>query len=237
MSYWTPVDVGDPRIVEGFGRLRARRDAELGDGATHVGWKVGMNDLGIREMLGIGSGVVGYLTDRTQSDGDVSTGLGRLGAEVEVAFVMGDDGRIVAARPAIEIVDLRELDIVEALSLDVWHHAFTLGPSMPWTPGVVDQLRVELAHNGVGIDVAPPGDDKLADLDGMLAFLQSGIAAIGDELRPGDIVLSGSLAPSILWLSPGDEVQATITPLGSTAVRVLEKGRHLPERDATLLDQ
>ena len=221
MTYWTPVDVGDERIAAGFERLRVRREAELGGGATHVGWKVGMNDLGIRELLDIGSGVVGYLSDRTRSDGEVKPGLGRLGAEVEVAFVIGDDGRIAAARPAIEIVDLRELDIVEALALDVWHHAFTIGPSMPWTPDLVDQLTVELRHNGARIDVAPPGDDKLADVDGMLAFLRGGIDAIGDQLRPGDVVLSGSLAPSILWLAPGDEVQATINPLGSTSVQVV----------------
>lgn len=221
MSYWTPVDVGDERIVAGIHRLRARRDVELDGGAAHVGWKVGMNDLGIREMLGIGSGVVGYLTDRTRSDGEVSTGVGRLGAEVEVAFVIGGDGRIAAARPAIEIIDLRELDIVEALALDVWHHAFTLGPSTPWTPDLVGLLAVELRHNGQRIDVPAPRDDKLADVDGMLAFLQSGIDAIGDELRAGDLVLSGSLAPSILWLSPGDEVHAAITPLGDTAARVV----------------
>ena len=180
-----------------------------------------MNDLGIRTMLEIGSGVVGYLTDRTRSDGDVAPGAGRLGAEVEVAVVIGDDGAIASAHPAIEIVDLRELDIVEALSLDVWHHAYVLGPPTPWTPTLVDSLAVTLHHDGGAIDVAPPGADKLADVDGMLTFLASGIDALGDELRPGDVILSGSLAPSIVWLQPGDEVRATITPLGDVAARVL----------------
>lgn len=181
-----------------------------------------MNDLGIRELLHIGSGVVGYLTDRTRADGEVRPGAGRLGAEVEVAFVIGDDGGIAAARAAIEIVDLRELDVTEALALDVWHHAFTLGRETPWHPELLDQLRVELLHNGVPIDVAPPAADKLADLDGMLAFLRSGVAAMDDTVRPGDVVLSGSLAPSIVWLEPGDEVRAVVHPLGDTAVRIAD---------------
>ena len=222
MSYWTAVDVDDARVAEGFERLRARRASDLADGATHVGWKVGMNDHGIRSMLEIGSGVVGYLTDRTRSEGEVSPGAGRLGAEVEVAFVIGEDGGIAGARPAIEVVDLRELDIVQALELDVWHHAYVLGPETPWAPELLGELTVTLHHNGDAVDVAPPADDKLADLDGMLAFLRSGVAAIGDEVRAGDLVLSGSLAPSIVWLAPGDEVRATIAPLGDVAARVVE---------------
>lgn len=219
--YWDPVDIDDPRIANGFERLRARRSGDLGAGARHLGWKVGMNDLGIRELLDIRSGVVGYLTDRTLSDGEVSPGVGRLGAEVEVAFVIGDDGGIAAARPAIEIVDLRELDVTEALALDVWHHAFTLGPSMPWTPELLDVLTVELHHNGDRIDVALPGDDKLRDLDRMLGFVANGVAVIGEQLRPGDVILSGSLAPSVVWLQPGDEVLASITPLGETSARIV----------------
>ena len=180
-----------------------------------------MNDHGIRDLLEIRSGVVGYLTDRTRSDGEVSPGVGRLGAECEVAFVLGEHGEIAAARPAIEIVDLRELDVTDALSLDVWHHAYILGPEVPWTPDLLDALAVELHHTDIAVDVAPPGADKLADLEGLLAFLRSGVAALDDQVRAGDIVLSGSLAPSILWLAPGDEVRATIAPLGDVAVRVV----------------
>lgn len=222
MGYWDPVDVADPRIAAGFELLRARRDDELAGGARHLGWKVGMNDSGIRSMLDIGSGVVGYLTDRTLSTsaGDLAPGLGRLGAEVEVAFVIGDDGNIASAGTAIEVVDLRELDVTKALSLDVWHHGLALGPAVPWAPDLLGALTVDFRHNGTRVDVAPPGDDKLDDLDGMLRFVAGGVAAIGERLRPGDVIISGSLAPSILWLQPGDEVSATITPLGSTSVRV-----------------
>lgn len=221
MSYWTPVDVEDPRITAGNERLRARRADELAAGAVHVGWKVGMNDHGIRDLLEIRSGVVGYLTDRTRVDGEVTLGAGRLGAEVEVAFVIGDDGGIAAAHAAIEIVDLRELDVTEALALDVWQHGYVLGPEVPWSPDLLDALAVDLRHNGKPVDVAPPGTDKLADLGGLLIFLRSGVTALGDEVRAGDVVLSGSLAPSIIWLEPGDEVRATIAPLGEVAVRVV----------------
>jgi 2-keto-4-pentenoate hydratase len=220
-GYWDPVDVGDARITEGFRLLRARRDRDLAGGAQHRGWKVGMNDGGIRDLLGIGSGVIGYLTDRTLSDGvAVPFGAGRLGAEVEVAFTIGDDGNIASAQPSIEVVDLRELDVTEALSLDVWHHAFVLGPRVPWVSSLLDELAVTLHHNNESIDVAAPGTDKLADLEGMLAFVRGGLELLGEALRAGDVILSGSLAPSIIWLQPGDEVRASIAPLGDVAARI-----------------
>ena len=220
MGYWDRVDIDDPRIEDGFERLRARRAEDLAGGARHVGWKVGMNDEGVRQLLDIGSGVLGYLTDRTQSDGAVSVGAGRLGAEVEVAFVIGDDGTIAAARPAIEIVDIGELDVARALALDVWHHGFVLGPSTPWKAELLGALSVELTHNDDRVEVAPPGDDKLSDLDGMLGFVRGAVELLGEHLRPGDLILSGSLAAAVLWLQPGDEVRATIAPLGDVAARV-----------------
>ena len=220
MGYWDRVDIDDPRIASGFERLRARRLEDLSGGAHHLGWKVGMNDAGIREVLGIRSGVLGYLTDRTMSDGAVSVGAGRLGAEVEVAFVIGDDGAIAEARPAIEVVDIGELDVAEALALDVWHHAFVLGPSSPWKSELLDTLAVELSHNDVRIDVAAPGDDKLMDLDGMLEFTRRAVELLDEQLRPGDVILSGSLAPAVVWLQPGDVVRASIAPLGDVGARV-----------------
>jgi 2-keto-4-pentenoate hydratase len=219
-GYWDAIDIGDQRIADGFGRMRARRDEQLAAGAAHAGWKVGMNDGGIREMLGIGSGVVGYLTSRTRTSGEVVPGTGRLGAEVEVLFEIGASGELARAAAAIEIVDLHELEITDALARDVWHHGFASGPFVPWEPSLLGALRVELRHNGESIPVAPPGDDRLRDLDGMRAFAASGASIVGPGLHPGDVVLSGSLAPSIVWLQPGDVIEATIEPLGSVSVRV-----------------
>lgn len=219
-GYWDAIDVGDARIADGFERMRARRDDELAAGATHAGWKVGMNDGGIRGVLGIASGVVGYLTSRTRTDGEVLPGTGRLGGEVEVLFEIGPSGGLARAAAAIEIVDLHELEITDALARDVWHHGFASSPFVPWEPSMLDALRVELRHNGDVVDVAPPGADKLADLEGMRAFAAGGASIVGPGLQPGDVVLSGNLAPSILWLQPGDVIEATIDPLGSVSVRV-----------------
>lgn len=221
VGYWDAIDLADERIAHGFELLRARRAADPG---ARVGWKVGMNDGGIRSMLGIASGVIGYLSSTTVlTDGVVPLGTGTLGCEVEVAFTVGADGGLARAGAALELVDLHELDVTDALARDVWHHGLVLGPSVPWSASMLSSLRVSLSHGDVDIDVAAPGDDKLADLDGMLAFVRSGAAALGDSLQPGDVIISGSLAPSILWLQPGDVVSATIEPLGSVSATVAQR--------------
>ncbi len=118
MTYWAPVDVADDRIAAGFERLRARRADDLAGGAVHAGWKVGMNDAGIRDLLHIGSGVVGYLTDRTRADGEVTLGAGRRGAEGEVAFLLGEGGTIPAAACVISAIE----DALAPFNVRLSHH-------------------------------------------------------------------------------------------------------------------
>ncbi|HYD08742.1 MAG TPA: hypothetical protein VEA78_01460 [Acidimicrobiales bacterium] len=220
-SYWDPLDLDDDRLAAGFAGMALRRAKALEGGARHVGWKVGINDVGFRERLGIGSGVAGWLTDRTQHDeGDVPVdGGSAIGVEIEVAFRMGDGDTVDAIAPAIEVVDVVGGDIVSALARDVWHHAFVVGPWTPWRDTLVDELRVTATHDGEPFEVPPPGIDKLADVDGMLRFAAQGASALGGELRAGDVILSGNLIPSLLFASSGSTVAATIEPLGAVEVR------------------
>jgi 2-keto-4-pentenoate hydratase len=221
-SYWDPIDLDDDRLAAGFAGMALRRAKALEDGATHVGWKVGINDVGFRERLGIGSGVVGWLTSRTQhDDGNVPVaGATTIGVEIEIAFVMGDHGSVAALAPAIEVVDIVGGDIESSLTRDVWHHAFVLGPRVPWRDGLVDDLRVTAAHDGEAFDVPPPGVDKLADVDGMLRFAAEGARALGGSLSAGDVILSGNLIPGLRFASGGSTVEATIEPLGAVSVRL-----------------
>lgn len=221
-TYWDPIDLDDDRLAAGFAGMALRRAKALEDGATHVGWKLGINDLGFRERLGIRSGVAGYLTDRTCYQRDVRTaGATTIGVEIEVAFIVGDGGAVASLAPAIEVVDIVGGDIESSLGRDVWHHAFLLGPQTAWRDGLVDELRVTATHDGEPIDVPAPGEDKLADVEGMLRFAADGARALGGSLEPGDVILSGNLIPSLRFASSGSTIEATIEPLGAVSVRLV----------------
>jgi 2-oxo-3-hexenedioate decarboxylase len=221
-TYWDPLDLADDRLAAGFAGMALRRAKALEAGAEHVGWKVGINDIGFRERLGIGSGVAGWLTDRTRhDDGHVPVdGASAIGVEIEVAFVMGDGGTVAALAPAIEVVDIVGGDIESAMARDVWHHAFVLGPSTPWRDGLVGELVVTADHDGESFDVPAPVEDKLADVDGMLRFAAEGARALGGSLEAGDVILSGNLIPSLRFAKAGSTVTARIEPLGEVVVEL-----------------
>ena len=220
-SYWDPLDLEDDRLAAGFAGMALRRAKALEEGAEHVGWKVGINDVGFRERLGIRSGVAGWLTDRTRHSRAVPVGdASAIGVEIEIAFVLGDGASVAAIAPAIEVVDIVGGDIESSLANDVWHHAFVVGPATPWRAGLIDQLRVTATHDGEAFEVAPPGVDKLADVDGMLRFAAEGAQALGSSLAAGDVVLSGNLIPSLRFASKGSTVVATIEPLGEVVVEL-----------------
>jgi 2-keto-4-pentenoate hydratase len=220
----------------GLRQMAAQRRGDLDAGGRHVGWKVGWNDAGIRQLLGLRSGSVGYLTDLTlASNGIIPVTGGTYAAEVEVAFTLhaavgstDSDEQVLAAigqmQPAVEIVDFGELDVVDALERDIWHHAFALGPPAPWARSAIDDLTVQFRHNGVDVAVPPPREDKLADVAAMLRFVAGGAEAVGQALRPGDLVLAGSLARRVRWVSPGDRLDVDMQPIGSLSV-FLQEGR------------
>ena len=221
-AYWDPIDLDDDRLAAGFAGMALRRAKALEAGATHVGWKLGINDVGFRERLGIRSGVAGWLTDRTRADRDVPTsGATAIGVEIEIAFTVGDGGTVASLAPAIEVVDVVGGDIESSMARDVWHHAFLLGPQTPWRDGLVDELRVTATHDGEPIDVPEPGEDKLADVEGMLRFAADCARALGSSLEPGDVILSGNLIPSLRFASSGSTIEATIDPLGAVSVRLV----------------
>ena len=227
---WELVDTTDDRVRTGLERLAERRRGELAAGARHTGWKVGFNDANARAMIGLRTGVVGYLTDRSRSDaGDVAIPDAGVAGEIELAFRLAsavganasdDDalGAIAAVAPAIEVVVFADMDVEDMLARDVWHHAYALGADTTWEPAVIDALTVDAHHNATPLDVPRPAADKLAFVPDMLRFVASGAEAIGARLDAGDIVLSGSLAASLAWLDRGDTLTATMGPLG--AVRV-----------------
>jgi 2-keto-4-pentenoate hydratase len=184
----------------------ARRRALLEAGARHVGWKVGA---GIEE---VGDPVFGHLTTATLiapgARCDVS-GARELRAETELLLEVRPGS--IAFGVALELVDVARPphDPAEIIARNVFHLAAALGTERAAAPGPEARLWVD----GALAEAAPVTTDASA----VLTLIRDQLTALGEALRPGDLILSGSLCH--VPVSPGSHLTAEIDTLGHISAR------------------
>src|SRR5436190_7115182 len=108
-SLWVPVDRSDDRVRRGLERMMEARARAVSEGARPVGWKIGWNAPAVRERLGVGSSVIGFLLDGGIHQAGEPVPLARTvnpGAEVELGLRIGDGGGLAKIGPGIELVDV-----------------------------------------------------------------------------------------------------------------------------------
>jgi len=225
--------VTDPRVVRGMQAQLASWRRRVAGGASRVGWKIGFNSPAAQKQLGLDGTVVGHLTQATVLAPGTSHSLAGshlVCAEPEVAIHLGRDvpagadgeaarAAIGALGAAIELVDIdRPLDDLEAiLAANVFHRAVMLGP--PRTEragGVLAGVTAGVFRNGDEI-ASVEAAAAAGDLSAVVCHVADWLAAFGEQLRAGDRIICGSLAPPI-WVTPGDRVRVDIGPLGTVEV-------------------
>jgi 2-keto-4-pentenoate hydratase len=180
-----------------------------------VGWKIAGGIRAVDELLGAGSVTIGYLTSTTllESGGSFDAAAARvLRVEPELALEVGSDLGLAGVGVGLEIVDLGTADapLEEVVADNLLHRAFLLGPT-------VADASPRLARIAVG-DVVHEREVAV-DAPAVLAKVAAQLNAIGEQLRPGDRILSGSLVQ--VPASPGDAVAAEIDGLGRLEVRIV----------------
>jgi 2-keto-4-pentenoate hydratase len=214
----------DPRVVEGTRRQLAERDRLLAAGARRLGWKLGLGAPPARERWEIKGPVAGFITDATLLPSGATGALADwaepvLEAEVAVRVAVDSAGaRVGALGLAIEIADLGSAteDLADVLAGDVFHRRTVLRTldADPATP--VRTVTVE--RDGERIDAA---DDPTALVGGtaaeMTAYLGRYLAALGEELRDGDVIITGSTVP-LVDCSRGGRFAVASPGLGEVAI-------------------
>lgn len=214
----------DPRVRRGMERQLARRRELLDGGARPVGWKLGLGTAAAMEKLGTSAPLVGFLTDRGLLEPGATCAIGGWGkptAEPEVAIHVATDlpgpidqataaAGIGALGAAFELVDLGDAtDVEEVLAGDIFHRHVVLGPA---GASIGDELRGELR-----LGAADPKrvDDPYAltgDPAKVVAHVATHLAAFGETLRAGDVIIAGSIVPA-LAVAPGDRLRYRLEPL------------------------
>jgi 2-keto-4-pentenoate hydratase len=214
----------DPRVIDGTRRQLAERDRMLAEGAGRLGWKLGLGAPPARERWAIKGPVAGFITDATLLDSGATqplAGWAKPVLEAEVAVRVSRDAlgaRVGALGLAIELADLGSGgdDLAEVLAGDIFHRRTVLGAfdADPTTP--VGTVTVE--RDGAVIDRA---EDPTALVGGtpaeMTAYLERYLAATGEELRDGDVIITGSTVP-LVDCSEGGRFVVTSPGFGAVEV-------------------
>jgi 2-keto-4-pentenoate hydratase len=200
-------------VERGTEAMLTRRREILAQGAEPIGWKVGINDPGVQRKLGIDGPLAGFLT--TDSLVEDSWDDYPIVVECEVAVELGPDARSIAALfPAIELADPPDLEIEveQMIAGNIFHRAVAFGPRVEADAPGAGRILVdgEVQHE---LD----SDQTGANL-GMIGALAGRLEAAGEELRPGDRVITGILAPPHT-AEPGDTVRFELDGVGNVEVR------------------
>lgn len=224
----------DPRIRAGMREQLAVRDERLRDGDEQIGWKVGFGSPSAAAALGIDRPLVGFLVrSRLLADGaDVPVGTWANPAlEGEVAVHLGrdvgpddswDDVRaaVGGVSAAIELADIDPPpeDVAAILAGDIFHRHVLLGPVLPPPAGLGGFPAQVLAD---GKPVASTADSAAAtgDVVEVVRLTAETLAACGERLRAGEVVICGSVVPP-QPVAAGQRVEVELGPLGRLAVRL-----------------
>ena len=217
-SLWVPVDTSD-EVQNGLRRMLDARARAIEAGERPAGWKIGWNAPAVRERLGVGSSVVGFLLESGIRPADRPVpleGTTKPGAEIELGLRVGEDGTLAAVGPAIELIDVHGdfFDVEAALAANVWNRGAVLGEAQEWAPGMLDEVRVKVEHDGEPFAEPARPKDAIGDPEDLVRFVAATLDSLGEHLDAGDVILSGLLVPGAIWTEPGGRVSADYGPLG-----------------------
>jgi 2-keto-4-pentenoate hydratase len=154
-------------------------------------------------------------------------------AEAEIAVHVSRDvpaaaGRAEAAEAigalgaAVELadVDFPPDDVTAILASNIYHRAVVLGPpSEAGAGGAVAGLSPRLLVNGEEAGSTDEPEALTGELIDLVRHLAGLLAACGEELRAGDVLIAGAVLPP-LDVAPGDALRFELGRLGAVEVTI-----------------
>jgi 2-keto-4-pentenoate hydratase len=213
--------------------------ADLAAGRRIVGLKVGLTSKAVQIQLGVDQPDFGVLFDDMEYLNAQDIPMARLmqpKVEAEVAFVVGRDlttrspsyaeflTSIAYALPALEIVDSAiadwKISLVDTVADNASSALYVLGDQpLPVGQLSLGELGMSMTKNGQVVSVGT-GAACLGHPLRAAYWLARTMAARGQGLKAGQIILSGALGPMVPVVA-GDLIQAQIGALGDVACRMV----------------
>lgn len=222
-------------VAAGMAVQAAERRARIAAGERPIGWKLGFGTAAALAKFSLSAPLVGYMMEKSilASGGEADLGgWAKPVAEPEVAIRIGmdvadgaafSDAAIEAYAPAIELADLHFApeDAEKILAHNIYHRFVLTGPFQPaganfdWS-----RLRGTVLRNG---EACASVDDVEANTGRFVEILRTcadTLAAGGERLRKGDVVILGSVVPPIFIGAEDREVAFEIAGAGRVSARL-----------------
>jgi 2-oxo-3-hexenedioate decarboxylase len=202
------------------------------DAGPLVGWKLGVTSRAKQAQVGVHEPIRGFLAaehvldlgeplrteqhiqPRCEPEIVLIMGAGVSGPHVTAADVLAATSAVAVG---IEVLDSRyegyRFTMPDVVADNASAARFAVGSPTPVTGIDLRLVGVVFEHNGEVVATAS-GAASLGHPAAAVAWLARSLAAGGEGLNAGDVILSGGLTAAVP-VSPGDVVVATIDRLGS----------------------
>lgn len=226
----------DPRIARGMEKQLSARRARIAAGEKPLGWKVGLGAPPAMERLKIKAPLVGFMMQKSLLPNASTVPVGswhKLVAEPEVAVTMGKDlpggadraatvAAIAGLGPAIELADLNPPpdDVEVTLAGNIFHRHVILGEPDPSRAGAkLDGLVGHVFRRGALAAKQENVEQLIGEMIGIVQHVAGTLAAYGEKLRAGDVIITGSIVPPPMIEPDETEFAYALEPLGGLSVK------------------
>jgi 2-keto-4-pentenoate hydratase len=229
-------DLDNPLVKKGMTAQLATRRARIAAGEKPLGWKLGLGAPATMQKLGLAAPLVGFMMQRAllQSGSTVSfKNYLRPVAEPEIFVRMARDlaggaapaAALAAVReigPAVEVADLDPLttpDNIDAvLANDIYHRQLILCSNTRSGAGV-SGLTSRLIRRGAEAARSTDPEALTGKLTAIVAHVANTLAAFGEKLAAGDVIITGSIVPPPIIEPDETELTHALDPIGEVSVR------------------
>jgi 2-keto-4-pentenoate hydratase len=225
----------DARIARGMKEQLGQRRALIEAGGKPLGWKVGFGAPAMMEKLGITAPLLGFLmqSGRIATGGSASlAGWAKPIAEPEIAVHIGADvagggdraaaaAAIAGLGQAIELVDahLPFEDPEAILAANVFQRHVVLGPpDTARAGGDTAGLTARLMRRGAEAGRTSEPEALTGKVADIVRHVADVLAAFGERLARGDIIIAGSVLPPALIEPDETGITYALDPVGSISV-------------------
>jgi 2-keto-4-pentenoate hydratase len=222
-------------IRKGMAAQLETRRARLSAGEQRLGWKVGLGAPASMQKLGISSPAVGFLLHSGLLSSGASVSLKhyeRPVAEPEICARMARDlgegatahdafAAIASIEPAIELADLDPVpapDNLDAvLAGNIFHRHVILGENRR-AGGALDGIVSRVTRRGIEFNRTDEPEALTGKLLDIVAYVANLLAAFGETLKSGDIIITGSITAPVMLEADETAFAHALDPIGEVRV-------------------